>query len=135
MSAHNQISELSEAVGPTGIGTSQGKCFAWVSGVPTAGTAGFAVRRRRPERVDPQWCLSTSLYLGDRRHIGRADGQADADGGTAPRPNHVHAAKAARCKEARIATEREETLEGTWPWTHAREPAWEEAIWAHFSLD
>ena len=42
MSAHNMISELSEAVGPTGIGTSQGKCFVWVSGAPTAGTAGFA---------------------------------------------------------------------------------------------
>lgn len=42
MSSHNQISELSEAVGPTGIGTSQGKCFAWFNGVPTASAAGYA---------------------------------------------------------------------------------------------
>ena len=42
MSAHNQISELSEAVGPTGIGTSQGKCFAWFNGVPTASASGYA---------------------------------------------------------------------------------------------
>lgn len=42
MSAHNMISELSEAVGPTSIGTSQGKCFAWFNGVPTASAAGYA---------------------------------------------------------------------------------------------
>lgn len=42
MSSHNQISELAEAVGPTGIGTSQGKCFAWFDGVPTASAAGYA---------------------------------------------------------------------------------------------
>ena len=42
MSAHNQITELSEAVGPTGIGTSQGRCFAWFNGVPTASASGYA---------------------------------------------------------------------------------------------
>jgi hypothetical protein len=42
MSSHNQIAELSEAVGPTGIGTSQGKCFAWFNGVPTASASGYA---------------------------------------------------------------------------------------------
>jgi hypothetical protein len=42
MSAHNLISELSDAVGPTSIGTSQGKCFAWFNGVPTASAAGYA---------------------------------------------------------------------------------------------
>lgn len=42
MSAHNQITELQEAVGPTGIGSEQGKCFAWFNGVPTASAAGYA---------------------------------------------------------------------------------------------
>ena len=42
MSAHNLISELSDAVGPNGIGTSQGKCFAWFAGVPTGSIAGYA---------------------------------------------------------------------------------------------
>jgi hypothetical protein len=42
MSAHNTISELSDSVGPLGIGTSQGKCFAWFNGVPTASIAGYA---------------------------------------------------------------------------------------------
>lgn len=42
MSAHNTISELSEGVGPFGIGTSQGKCFAWFNGAPTASVAGYA---------------------------------------------------------------------------------------------
>ena len=42
MSAHNMISELSEAVGPTGIGTSQCKCLAWFNGVPTASASGYA---------------------------------------------------------------------------------------------
>lgn len=42
MSSHNQIAELSDAVGPTGIGTQQGKCFAWFNGVPTGSVPGFA---------------------------------------------------------------------------------------------
>ena len=42
MSAHNTIDQIAEAVGPQGIGTSQGKCFAWFNGVPTASASGYA---------------------------------------------------------------------------------------------
>lgn len=42
MSAHNTIDQLAEAVGPSNIGTSQGKCFAWFNGVPTASAPGYA---------------------------------------------------------------------------------------------